>query len=858
MNIRRLYSIILLIILSIGKVSAEVFPTVPDSVGPFLIQSMHTVYRLYIWAQDSRLYVHIDPFGSNHVSVGQFIVIQDNIEYETDIYDSERKRLWASRLVGEASTWKIEAHTAKFDATRNMTLIYNSSYQWDIQPINTNGPVLPDSLLGFYPGGSSYDESSNYNQGIESGYGNEINRFGNTNNIKRFSEGNQTVDIFDNRLLSAMNEITVASWFKLNDKESGSYRYLLSKNKTTACNGPDDSYFLRLYRMPGPELKLQASVLGENKTATGLAEHTVSLQPGIWYHAAFSWDGDTLNLYLNGQWLASEPYAADRVNPTENTLLRFGSMSEAYQYYLNGGLDNVRLYNRALTPEEMFQLYVEEKNHSQPFGWQLAVTEFWRVAQYDFEQDFTDATEYRQGGSASGGMFVTDRHFRPDSALYLNGQGEAVTVEADGELSGFSSLTLACWFKLEPDSPAGASYLISKLDGSAASYAGSSYYLSLNRHPTGETELAGGLFSGEDVVPENHGQAAFTAMLDTDQWYHVVLVWDGHFVTLYLNGEPVASAAFNKTALNASPDTPLTFGASSGAAADFFQGSLDDIQIYRHPLSTNDIAILYTIKKRLPVVGDWNGDGRDEIGIYYINEHNTGVFALDTSGNGIADIHYYSTDPIFGMNFYTPGTAHWAFDIPISGDWDGDGRDHVGFYTLFASHDNSFSIDTTGDQHLNRAVWIGWPGDRPIVGDWDNDAKDDVGVARDMPFGGVRYYLDSDEDGYHNRAINIGRATDIGFAGDWDGDGIVTIGVYRPSVNRFYFDNNEDGIHEEAISFGKPGDHPLIGDWDGDGSPDIGVYVPRLNTFCLDEGRNGVVDTILQFEDSDAAYYPLR
>ena len=35
-----------------------------------------------------------------------------------------------------------------------------------------------------------------------------------------------------------------------------------------------------------------------------------------------------------------------------------------------------------------------------------------------------------------------------------------------------------------------------------------------------------------------------------------------------------------------------------------------------------------------PIIGDWNGDGEDEIGIY---RPGSGIFALDMNGNGVWD-----------------------------------------------------------------------------------------------------------------------------------------------------------------------------------------------------------------------------
>ena len=65
----------------------------------------------------------------------------------------------------------------------------------------------------------------------------------------------------------------------------------------------------------------------------------------------------------------------------------------------------------------------------------------------------------------------------------------------------------------------------------------------------------------------------------------------------------------------------------------------------------------------IPIVGDFNGDGVDEIGIY-----RAGVFYLDINGNRKLDAH----DRVFEL-----GDRN---DKPVVGDWDGDGTDEVAVY----------------------------------------------------------------------------------------------------------------------------------------------------------------------------------
>ena len=64
------------------------------------------------------------------------------------------------------------------------------------------------------------------------------------------------------------------------------------------------------------------------------------------------------------------------------------------------------------------------------------------------------------------------------------------------------------------------------------------------------------------------------------------------------------------------------------------------------------------------MVGDWNGDGTDEVGV-----HRGDMWYLDYDGN-------------YGWN--VPGDQYHRFGItgdePVVGDWNGDGTDEVGVH----------------------------------------------------------------------------------------------------------------------------------------------------------------------------------
>jgi len=200
-----------------------------------------------------------------------------------------------------------------------------------------------------------------------------------------------------------------------------------------------------------------------------------------------------------------------------------------------------------------------------------------------------------------------------------------------------------------------------------------------------------------------------------------------------------------------------------------------------------DIEVVYGVASDLPVVGDWDGDGVDTLGVF-----RDGVFYLrNSNSSGYADI-------TFGYGL--PG------DKPIAGDWNADGIDTVGVFrngVFYLRNSN-----TTGYAHIT--FGYGLAGDLPMSGDWDVDGVDTVGVFRN----GVFYLRNSNSTGYADVTFGYGMPGDRPIVGDWDGDGVDTVGTFRSGV--FYLRNtNMSGFADVTFSYGLPGDTPLTGDWDG-------------------------------------------
>ena len=152
-----------------------------------------------------------------------------------------------------------------------------------------------------------------------------------------------------------------------------------------------------------------------------------------------------------------------------------------------------------------------------------------------------------------------------------------------------------------------------------------------------------------------------------------------------------------------------------------------------------------------------------------------------------------------------------------------------------------WTLRTLDGEEITRK--FGQVGDLPMPGDWDGDGTSDLGVYRPDD---LTWHLETSPGG-SGLVFTLPdlRNGDIPLNGDWDGDGRDTPAFYRPEDGSWYFYNllPESGmdISPDLIvpQAGQPGDQPLVGDWDGDGQDTFGLYRPDTGTLDLENSFQG-------------------
>jgi hypothetical protein len=201
----------------------------------------------------------------------------------------------------------------------------------------------------------------------------------------------------------------------------------------------------------------------------------------------------------------------------------------------------------------------------------------------------------------------------------------------------------------------------------------------------------------------------------------------------------------------------------------------------------------------LPVAGDFDGDDHTDIGVF---RPTTGQFIIRRQPQGVVVTVTFVGEP---------------GDRPVIGDWDGDGFDTLGVFRDNGAFPPVFFLTNSRITDgaffkVELQLFEGQEGDVPIAGDWNGDGIDSFGFYH--PSTSKFFLVDNIFTGAVTRAFAFGTAGDLPFAGDWDGDDIDGVGVFRPSGRSMHL-TDDFGASELAFHYHEAGEIPVGGNWDG-------------------------------------------
>jgi hypothetical protein len=282
-----------------------------------------------------------------------------------------------------------------------------------------------------------------------------------------------------------------------------------------------------------------------------------------------------MKIYLNGALGGSGSFGGGTGSTTPDKNLAIGARSydSIMTAFYGGDLDDMRIYDRALTAEEIEELYQEEAGP---------------VAHWKFDEGegsvAYDSAGDNDGNLVNGPVWTTGIL---DGALSFDGFDDYVEVPDDATLrfSQHDTFSMSYWAM-----PMGSGNMnvVGKYRG-GGQHGIFGYRTGWSSTPSYFYFLAEKSYTGWDTVPTQDESAP------AGHWYYVTCVYDNKSMNIYLNGELSGSGAFTYDTGGTTPDNSLTIGAKywDFTIDTFFNGTVDDVRIYDRALSVDEVQQLY-------------------------------------------------------------------------------------------------------------------------------------------------------------------------------------------------------------------------------------------------------------------------
>ena len=266
--------------------------------------------------------------------------------------------------------------------------------------------------------------------------------------------------------------------------------------------------------------------------------------------------------------------------------------------YFNGKLDDVRIYNRALSQAEITRLYNQgavalKVQTTDKVTLNTSLVGHWTFDGPDMTSNVADVSGSGNNGYLNG-TFATATSTATNigkigQALSFNGtSNNVVTQDASSlDISGTSPISISAWIKLN-SFPTGVS----------------PQYMSAVM--TTETGVGATIFDKGIIVNDSQKfefyfydgssrHAVSTTIASLGEWYHIVGEFNGSQGIIYVNGVQENTQAGSSTYDFASPQ--LLIGGRTGGSVwtKYFDGQIDDVRIYNRALSASEVQRLYNM-----------------------------------------------------------------------------------------------------------------------------------------------------------------------------------------------------------------------------------------------------------------------
>lgn len=337
----------------------------PNSNEFFLVENLRKTGRWAAVPDEGLMVWHVDTNGNNSwnqmTAANHFLV---SVEQADGLYDLEYNRNSGDTNDLFHSGWKIKFDNITTPSSKwwngsasgltinNVSAIGNSM----TFTVGTGTPATPTPTPTAPPasnpvtwykfdetsGTTAYDSSGNgRNATLVNGPTWVVGRLGNAVNL----DGSNDYVSMPSGIVSSLNDFTIATWVKLDTLSTWSRIFDI---------GTGTSVYMFLIPQSGSGVRYAITTGGSG--AEQRINASSALATGVWKHVTVTLSGSTGILYVDGVEVGRNSSMTLKPSSLGNTNLNYIGRSQYADPYLDGQVDDFRIYNRALSASEIQSL----------------------------------------------------------------------------------------------------------------------------------------------------------------------------------------------------------------------------------------------------------------------------------------------------------------------------------------------------------------------------------------------------------------------------------------------------------------------------------------------------------------------
>ncbi len=408
---------------------------------------------------------------------------------------------------------------------------------------------------------------------------------------------------------------------------------------------------------PGQGNVLRNYSAGNIEWWNGQPQVSLGLSSSVWQHVTVVYDHDGTNrilrYYKNGTLTSSSSFAGTNEYNWSNFTL--GNINGGDAGWFSGSLDEFRVYNRALSPAEVQQLY----NYAPgPVG-------HWKMDEGNGLSAF-DSSGNGNTGTLTNGPVWTNAKLA--GGVQFDGSNDSVLVTDANSLDTPAGITTSAWVNFSTLASGGDYGFMSKWTS------GSGWFIEPNYSGTSWRIY----FVFSDATANSW--VFDPGISTTNRWYHVSITYDKTSMKFYTDGVLVGSTALTKDLITNSQPLYLGYSNGSGGGAHYLTGKMDDVRIYNYARSS--AQVIQDMNAGHPLGGSPVGS---QVAHWKLDE-GYGTTANDSSING-------------NSLTLSSATAAWTNAGKFGKAWNGDGA-------LYMSRADDADFDFTAVEDFAISGWV--------------------------------------------------------------------------------------------------------------------------------------------------------